>query len=174
MARGRSSRDIDFSAVGSEAFRRRNPQLFGEIPTPAQVSPAPSPNASRSILGERKEKKLNKTEERCKMRLTRYYGLQVICQPTRFFQLTGGGTYTPDFLAFDSKRPEEGILVVESKGGYRGPGAEQGHERFARAAAEYDSPLFRFVKTTWRTKTHDWQDEWWGDNDWPMHSVTPF
>ena len=165
-------RHVDFTNIASDAFRRANPELFGEIPMPAQV--AASAGKSEGI-GKTPTKKLNKTEERCKARLERYLGLSVLCQPTRLFPLAGGGTYTPDFLAYDPQRPELGICVVEVKGGYHGPGWEQGYDRWKRVAAQYDSPLFRFVMTTWSAKRQEWNDEWWGDgNDWPIHAIVPF
>lgn len=176
MAKGRSSRNIDFSSFGSEAFRRKNPALFGDVPVaqPRQM-PQTQEVPAQDFAGKVRIRKLNKTEERCRLRLESFFGLEVLVQPTRLFPLQGGGSYTPDFLAFDSQRPELGIAVVEVKGGYKGPGAEQGHERYARTAAQYDSPLFHFVKTTWDAKRHDWTDEWWKPNRWPCErTIVPF
>lgn len=58
----------------------------------------------------------------------------LICAQVRnLFPLAGGGTYIPDFVVLSP----QGARVVEVKGGYRGPGWEQGRERYKRAAAQY-------------------------------------
>lgn len=58
----------------------------------------------------------------------------LICAQVRnLFPLAGGGTYIPDFVVLSP----HGARVVEVKGGYRGPGWEQGRERYKRAAAQY-------------------------------------
>ena len=41
--------------------------------------------------------------------------------------------YIPDFIVFGPGPAR----VIEVKGGYRGPGAEQGYERYKRAALQY-------------------------------------
>ncbi len=69
-------------------------------------------------------------------------GWQVIPQPCRLFPLAGGGSYTPDLLAWRNGFP--GVLVVEVKGGYRGAGWEQGYERYKRAADAFDCHAWRF------------------------------
>lgn len=45
-----------------------------------------------------------------------------------------GTTYTPDLVVY---HPSGRIELVETKGGYSGPGAEQGIERFRRAMAVF-------------------------------------
>ena len=92
---------------------------------------------------ERPRRALNKTEEEWGRRLAVLSpSSRVFVQPTRFFALRGGGTYTPDFLEF---RPD-GLPVIawEVKGGYRGPGWEQGYERYRRAALEFSGAKFAF------------------------------
>lgn len=64
-------------------------------------------------------------------------------QVRNLFPMEGGGEYIPDFVLL---RPDGGITVIEAKGGYKGPGAEQGHERYARAAALYSTPACAFEK----------------------------
>lgn len=62
-------------------------------------------------------------------------GYETVAQQVRnLFMLDGGGMYIPDFIAFAPGQP---ALAVEVKGGYRGPGAEQGYERYRRAALQY-------------------------------------
>lgn len=88
-------------------------------------------------------------------------GFHAIPQPTRFFPLPGGGSYTPDFLAWDEKYSF--LISVEVKGGYHGPGFEQGYERYKRTAQIYDGIHFRFVMMTQDSKSKSWSLEWWGE-----------
>jgi len=88
-------------------------------------------------------------------------GFTVIPQPCRLFPLPDIGTYTPDFLAW---KPEaEGVMVVEAKGGYKGPGADQGEERYRRAAAHYDSRQWHFVRIETDRKRMTFNVEVWGE-----------
>lgn len=66
-------------------------------------------------------------------------------QVRNLFPLPGGGEYIPDFVLL---YPDGGMTVVEVKGGYKGPGAEQGHERYARVASLYATKVCRFEKWT--------------------------
>ena len=110
-----------------------------------QPAPARVPAAQRDG---RPRRALNKTEEEWGRRLAVLSpSSRVFAQPTRFFALRGGGTYTPDFLQFN----KEGLPVIvwEVKGGYRGPGWEQGYERYKRAALEHsDGEIFQFKMAT--------------------------
>lgn len=90
-------------------------------------------------------------------------GWETIEQPTRLFPLPGWGTYTPDILAW--KPGKSGILVVEVKGGYKGPGAEQGMERYARAAGTYDCPAWRFFLATVDRNAKVVNLKGWGDRE---------
>lgn len=114
-------------------------------PKPITI-PAPKPDAPPQ--DERPRRALNKTEEEWGRRLmAERPDSLLVAQPTRFFALRGGGTYTPDFLEF---RPS-GLPVIawEVKGGYRGPGWEQGYERYKRAALEWsDGEIFQFKMAT--------------------------
>lgn len=80
---------------------------------------------------------------------------EIHIQPQKWFSLRGPGnnTYTPDFLEIDHA---EGVVRVhEVKGGYRGPGWEQGYERYKRAACQYDHGIVEFwmhelIKGKWK------------------------
>lgn len=65
----------------------------------------------------------------------------VIEQPTRLLRFPNGDTYTPDFCVMRA----DGIVEFhEVKGGYRGPGYEQGMERFNRAAERFGCSTRKF------------------------------
>lgn len=83
----------------------------------------------------------------------------VIVQPTRLFELTGGGTYTPDFLVCTN----DSIHVCEVKGQYRGPGWEQGVERYKRAAAQFNVLCIHFAMYTWMPKEQRWILSKWSE-----------
>ena len=84
-------------------------------------------------------------------------GCRWVAQPTRLLPLSGGGTYTPDFLVLV---PGGEPVSAEVKGGYRGPGWEQGVERYRRAASEWDGRGLRFVMATWDGAA-GWRLQWW-------------
>lgn len=81
----------------------------------------------------------------------------VIVQPTRMFELQGGGTYTPDFVL----PTERGLEVYEVKGHYRGPGWDQGIERYKRAAAQWAGDYVHFWLYEWERKNNRWRCEEW-------------
>lgn len=87
-------------------------------------------------VGQLRQKKMNRSEQKVQI-ILRQMGYETIPQVTRMFPLDGGGTYTPDFIAW--KKGDPGLVVCEVKGGYRGPGWEQGMERYKRAASQYSS-----------------------------------
>lgn len=100
---------------------------------------------------------LNKTERRFYdsfLRTQDGIDFKVIVQPTNFFELEKKGCYTPDFIVVtpDAKP----ITVIEIKGGYQGPGWEQGYERYFRAAQQYDGKFFEFLMYTWVAKERQW------------------
>ena len=101
-----------------------------------------NPTAKKSFCDE-KPPRMNKTETAFYGKLLDIYKKELIfIQPTRFFKLEGGGTYTPDFLVFSLC----GVYVYECKlEGAHYPGWEQGVERFKRAAAQFDGDIFWFV-----------------------------
>lgn len=108
---------------------------------------------------ERPKTKGNVTEHRAlDLIMEQYPDGCVFCQPSRFFKLEGGGTYTPDFLVFREGQP---VVVVEVKGGYKGPGAEQGIERYKRAAAQWDGPIFKFQMWNWDAEDRSWEIGLW-------------
>jgi len=55
---------------------------------------------------------------------------------------------------YDCSKPQ----VVEVKGGFRGPGWEQGIERFRRARTEWGK-VFTFVLYDWDSKAKVWKVE---------------
>lgn len=117
----------------SEDFRRLNAGVLGDVAKSATTAEVRRPMAEETYAP-----KLNKSEaEVLRMLQLRYPDAFVVPQPTRFFRLKGGGTYQPDFLVFPHEEDGWRVLVVEVKGGYRGPGAEQGIERYKRAALEF-------------------------------------
>ena len=165
----------------SAAFLRLNPHLPVEAGVTApkaakaakaakapQTAMAASAPPGRKVVREATRlEKCNKTEARFHREvLLRAPGrLVILPQPPRFFELKGGGTYTPDFLALPEGGP---VHVFEVKGGYRGPGWEQGVERYRRAALEWDGRGFRFVMATWDAKDRQWRiDPWDGGGEWP-------
>jgi hypothetical protein len=151
--------DFDASRV-SDDIRRLNPGLFGKQEPKAAPPKAPRPPATVVSEGPviPRLASLNRTERRfydeC---LAALWADRTVIQPTRFFPLKGGGTYTPDFIVLR----DDFVAVYEIKGGYRGPGAEQGHERYARAAAQWSSGMVRFSKCTWDRKRGTWREEKW-------------
>jgi hypothetical protein len=65
-----------------------------------------------------------------------------------------GTTYRPDYTAVTHQGE---LWHIEVKGGYRGPGWEQGYERFRRARDVFQGPGVRLVlatkgKTGWEIK----------------------
>lgn len=174
------SRRIDIAATASEATRRRNPEIFAVSPSKnAQTREnasardfthfaAKSSNFAKSGgetgvpgAGATKQKSMNKTEARAAQWLRLNGFACFIAQPTRLFPLAGGGTYTPDFLAWEPMT--SCVWVIEVKGGYRGPGCEQGYERYRRAALQYSPPgsPWRFALLTWHARRREWTFEAW-------------
>jgi hypothetical protein len=174
------SRRIDLAATASEATRRRNPAIFGERPSnfaperkkligagftriePKSSNFAKSDGETVVSGGATKQKAMNKTETMAAQWLRLNGFACLIAQPTRLFPLAGGGTYTPDFLAWE-RSGAGGVWVIEVKGGYRGPGAEQGYDRYKRAALQYSPPgsPWRFALLTWHARRREWTWEAW-------------
>ena len=163
---------IDLSATASDSVRRLNPAIFaGKQAQTRENEPerdftrdgakTPSPRGCGGNSGITRQKRMNKTEARA-MDWLRFQGYSdIIAQPTRLFPLAGGGTYTPDFLAWELM--SFGVWVIEVKGGYRGAGWEQGYERYRRAALQYSpagSP-WRFALLTWHARRREWTFEAW-------------
>ena len=140
------------------------------------VSPSPVVQEGQGLKSPQNERrrvlrvdKLNKTEARFLQELRRSMAgqrsaipeldaLDIWCydiQPPRFFEFEDGDTYTPDFLLLAGGR---GQVVAEIKGGYRGPGWEQGWERFKRAAAAFGRDRGReFWLCEWRPRESRWR-----------------
>ena len=142
-------------------FVRLNPHLApaggaGVFRPPSGRAPA-TPKAHKEST---RLEKCNKTESRFYREvLSRTPGDVVILpQPPRFFELPCGDTYPPDFLVLTSSGP---IYSCEVKGGYRGPGWEQGYERYQRAAAQWDGFGFRFLMAEWCAKDQTWRLAVW-------------
>jgi hypothetical protein len=147
---------VDELAKGSADFQRLNAGVMG-APAPVMQERKPK-KAAQIIHGRTRLDRCNKTELRFYREwLERDFASVVIVQPPRLFELEGGGTYTPDFVEV---RPC-GVVVWEVKGGYRGPGWEQGIERFKRAAAQYDGEYLSFALATWDSKEKRWRLEGW-------------
>lgn len=153
-----------------EHIRRLNAGVLGG------VSPSPIVQRGQERKTQQSERrrvlrveKLNKTEARFLAELRRIMagqrsaipeleGLDIWCcdiQPPRFFEFEDGDTYTPDFLLLAGGR---GQIVAEIKGGYRGPGWEQGWERLKRAAAVFGRDRGReFWLFEWRPRERRWR-----------------
>lgn len=131
------------AANGSEDFRRLNPALFGGTRAAENLLrerdaaglPPPGPPV-RTVA------RLNTSETRVAALLAAQ-GMVVVGQALRL-PLSGGGEYRPDLVAWSPGCAS--VLVVEVKGGYRGPGWEQGFERYKRAALEWDGAPLVFVR----------------------------
>lgn len=154
--------------VVSDAFKAKNPELFGggdgtfaTVKTAvATTLPEQKKRGEATCHFQKRLDTLNKTE-------MRYYetylaerdgrDCTVLIQPPRLFELDGGGTYTPDFFVI----AKDGVTSVEIKGGYKGPGAEQGIERYKRAAAQWADERISFVMATWMRKEMRWRIEPW-------------
>jgi hypothetical protein len=95
-------------------------------------------------------KAMNKTETRWLREVKPlHYPVHVALAQALTLPLDGGGTYRPDFMLV---APTGGIVLVETKGGYRGPGAEQGIERYRRARTQWEKAYFRFEMWEWKKK----------------------
>jgi hypothetical protein len=154
----------DLLAHANADFVRLNPHL-----QPAAARGAFRPPRGKPPRARRESTRLdscNKTEARFYREVLARADktLVILPQPPRFFELTGGGTFTPDFLVLAEVGP---VHVVEVKGGYRGPGWEQGYERYKRAALEWNGCGFRFLLATWNAKSQGWTMEPWDAKDPP-------
>lgn len=131
------------AASGSADFRRLNPGLFGDSVLAEDVVAASEERGVR-IPGPtvRSVAKLNVSEKRVAALLAAQ-GMTVVGQALRL-PLSGGGEYRPDLVAWSPGCAS--VLVVEVKGGYRGPGWEQGYDRYKRAALEWDGAPLVFVR----------------------------
>ena len=153
---------------GSEDFRRLNAGVLGGgLKTASRASAPPVRATSKPMSEDGAVKAGSKTEvlfrETFLAELVSYWHshgreVRVVPQPTRFFRLTGGGTYTPDFLVFVGG---EKVGVFEVKGGYKGAGWEQGIDRYKRAALEYDGEIFAFTLCTYIRREHRWEFREW-------------
>lgn len=143
----------------SDSVRRLNPELAGKAPA----------QAARPVLVEAQKEDCGRNHMRMRAMnmtegmfyawlLSRKPDAKVIPQPRMLFPLAGGGTYTPDFLEIT----DTGVNVWEVKGGYKGPGAEQGYDRYKRAALEWADRKIRFAMATYDRKKGTWTIEHWG------------
>lgn len=138
---------------GSDSFKKLNPQLFGN-------SEGFKKGKKRE---QRKANRLNKTEtiflNTQLEKIIGFISATTIIQPLRFFEMTGGGTYTPDFVVIHG----QGMDVFEVKGGYKGAGWEQGVERYKRAAYEFDNEYINFYYCEFDRKNNSWDVQRWKD-----------
>lgn len=143
-------------------FVRLNPHLAptggsGAFRPPTGRATATTPRANKDST---RLEKCNKTESRFYREVLARADntLVILPQPPRFFELPCGDSYTPDFLVLPDTGP---VYSCEVKGGYRGPGWEQGYERYKRAAAQWDGAGFRFLMATWDAKDQTWRMATW-------------
>ena len=161
---------IDLSATASDSVRRLNPAIFAgkqaqtrenELDRDFARDNAKTPSL-RECGGITKQKKMNKTEARA-MEWLRFQGYTgIIAQPTRLFPLAGGGTYTPDFLAWELMASCVWVVEVKTAGAHY-HGWEQGYDRYKRAALQYSKPgsPWRFALLTWHARRREWTFEAW-------------
>lgn len=162
---------INLNATASPFVRRLNPLIFAGNPPRINATgenAAKRQTASESAKTAKKPRfrrfsdipacrELNKSETEVASMLSAS-GLRVVGQALRL-PLTGGGIYNPDLLAWE---PDADFLrVVEVKGGYRGPGADQGYERYKRAALEWHCAAMRFEM--WERVGREWRVTEWDE-----------
>lgn len=165
---------IDLSATASDSVRRLNPAIFAgkqaktreNAPERDFIREPPKTPAGADCGGNSgitRQKRMNKTEARA-MEWLRFQGYSgIIAQPTRLFPLAGGGTYTPDFLAWEPLASCVWVVEVKSAGAHY-HGWEQGYDRYKRAALQYSQPgsPWRFALLTWHAGRREWNFEAWG------------
>jgi hypothetical protein len=164
---------IDLSATASDSVRRLNPQIFaGKQAQTRENEPgrdfarvAPETPAGADCGGNSgitRQKRMNKTEARA-MQWLRFQGYtDLIAQPTRLFPLAGGGSYTPDFLAWEPMTSCVWVVEVKTAGAHY-HGWEQGYDRYKRAALQYSQPgsPWRYALLTWHARRREWTFEAW-------------
>jgi hypothetical protein len=126
--------------------------VAGDWPFPVPSGPAvvETPRAKARV------KALKKTEQRWfdTIPATHFPSATVFAQAFTL-PLDGGGTYRADFLlVYLSRYP----TIIEVKGGYLGPGWEQGIERYRRARTQWGK-VFAFELWEWEGKTKRWKVE---------------
>ncbi|MBR6374086.1 MAG: hypothetical protein IKS20_12980 [Victivallales bacterium] len=154
---------------GSKSFRERNPwiDVAPQITFAGseQTKKPPAAATSSPLKGQQpRVHRCNKTEQRF-LQWLRLHEIQrgdvLLVQPPRLFELEGGGTYTPDFVVVK----QWGLDVFEVKGGYQGPGWEQGIERYKRAAAQFAGANVHFTLANWNRKENTWETRQWKTKD---------
>jgi hypothetical protein len=124
---------------------RRNPALAGatSVQVGAVTVGRPSP-ASKRVPGAVRQ--LNKAETRALDKARREWPCAIVLAQALVLPLSGGDTYRPDLLILAPCQDFSGslcrVIFVEVKGGYKGPGWEQGIERYKRAVVEYPALEF--------------------------------
>lgn len=138
----------DLQRNASPAFLRLN----GSKPSEEERPALPAERQTRRALN-----KVEATFKRQLLDIVR--DGTIIEQPTRHFQLTGGGTYTPDFLTYSPSGVD--VWEVKEKGAHYA-GWEQGYERYRRAALEHHRPWLRFHMAIFDRKKLTWDIRDWG------------
>lgn len=101
-----------------------NPHLFaGDAPVRVAAKP-------QGAVFKDREVKLNLAEQKVLAWAQRNWPTALIIPHGLTLKFPDGTRYNPDIVVYDQAvRP----ILIECKSGYRGPGWEQGHERFRRA-----------------------------------------
>jgi hypothetical protein len=99
--------------------------------------------------------KLNGTEKRWLEERADDFPTALVIPHALILPLDGGGTYRPDFFVLEG---DACIHLIEIKGGYVGPGWEQGIERFRRARTQWGK-YFNFQMWEWHKDTKKWTVE---------------
>jgi hypothetical protein len=139
-------------------MRQRCPRC-GNMLKVATGVPAPAPSGPAVVETPRAKPrvpKMKKTEQRWfdTIPATHFPSATVLPQALTL-PLTDGGTYRADFLlVYLSRYP----TLIEVKGGYTGPGWEQGMERYRRARTQWEN-VFAFELWEWEGKTKRWKVE---------------
>lgn len=130
---------------------RRPAAVTREAPTPC-VDPSEPPDARKGRSCARGAVKLTKAEAEY-LEIMRASGEYDVVRPHALTVVFGDGTrYTPDVIAWVGRD----LYAIEVKGGYRGPGWEQGYERFRRAREQF--PWMRLAMAS-RQRDGSWRLE---------------
>lgn len=121
-------------------------------PRPDNGDIQPKPVRMMDVAGKaEKRPKMNKSEAAVFEMLKAKYPLSLILPQCLKLPFGDNTSYTPDFMFM---HPWVTTTLIEVKGGYRGPGWEQGMERYRRAKEKWGK---WFVFELWEKKDGEWR-----------------
>jgi hypothetical protein len=140
-------------------MRERCPHCGNKLWAAQGVAPAPVPSGPAVTVTPRAKarvKALNKTEQRWLDTIAPvHFPAATVFAQAFTLPLEGGGTYRADFVCiYLSRYP----TLIEVKGGFKGPGWEQGIERYRRARTQWEK-VFGFELWDWDKETQRWKVE---------------